>query len=165
LKKLFIILVLLTSITLLEAKRFRKTGKSLIEIGPKASLYISSVEFGIGAEMTLNPIRTFGFRLDVTEVKFGSTTFYLNHGTSLDALIYIPMRDIEPYIHTGFGFTVFDTPTGTQTFFSIRAGMGFNYPIARRSNLFVEPGIIISGDGDTKATFRLSFGGRFGILR
>lgn len=167
-KKLFIILMLLFFISSVEAKKIKGSKKSLIEIGPKACLYIGEdVQFGIGCETVFNPIRNFGLRYELTEIRFGSTTFYLNHRGSLDALIYIPMRGMQPYIHTGFGFTVRDTetPAGTQTNFSIRAGMGLNYTVNRGTDIFIEPGIIISGNGGTDAVFRLSFGGRFGILR
>ena len=75
------------------------------------------------------------------------------------------MRGLHPYINTGFGFNVRDTGAGSHTSFEIRAGMGGNYPINRRADLFIEPGIIISGNGATHTVFRLSFGGRFGIFK
>ncbi len=163
-KKFLIILVILLSVSAVEARRIKHP---LIEIGPKASLYISSVRFGIGAEVVCNPLKVVGFRTELIEVSFGDyTNFYMNAGGSLDALIYIPMRGIEPYIHTGFGFNVLSNG-GSVTTFAIRAGMGLNYAVNRGTVLFVEPGIIIvdSGVGGTDAIFRLSFGGRFGLLK
>lgn len=165
-KKIFIVFAILFFIMFADAKMYKKTKRPLIEIGPKASLYIGSIEFGIGAEVIFNPLKSIGVRLDLTEIRFGdNTSFYLNHGGSLDALIYIPMRGLHPYVHAGFGFNVRDTGTGSHTSLEIRAGMGGNYPINRRADLFIEPGIIISGNGDTHTVFRLSFGGRFGIFK
>jgi len=164
-KKFFAIFAILLSVSILDAKRAKHP---LIEIGPKGSLYISSVRFGIGVEVVCNPLRAVGFRTELIEVSFGDyTEFYMNAGGSLDALIYIPMRGIEPYIHTGFGFSVISNG-GTNTTFSIRAGMGLNYAFNKQTILFVEPGIIIldsGAGGGTDAIFRLSFGGRFGLLR
>jgi len=151
----------------LNAKGIKRSRRYLFELGPKANLYIGDeVRIGIGAEVVVNPLSTFGLRMELTElVVGGNTSFYLNNNGSIDALIPIPMRNLAPYIHAGFGFNVFDTGAGSQTIFSIRAGMGIDYPISPGTKLFFEPGIIISGNGDTKATFRLSFGGRFGVLR
>jgi hypothetical protein len=164
-KRLFIILLILFAVASMQAKVYKSVRPSLIEIGPKGSLYISSVRFGIGAEVLFNPMPTFGIRVDATEVSFGNgTVFYLNHGGSLDALIYIPMRGMQPYVHTGFGFSVISNG-GSATLFSIRAGLGLNYPMARNAKLFIEPGIIIYGNGGTDVMFRLSMGGRFGLLR
>ena len=108
--------------------------------------------------------------MDITELSFGDyTQFHVNYVGSLDALIYIPMkglRGIYPYLHTGFGFNTVSNGNG-YTSFSIRAGMGFTYPWSKTLDLFVEPGIIITdpGAGDTHTMFRLSMGGRFGLLR
>lgn len=164
-KKFCIILTLLVCVSALHARRAKHP---LIEIGPKANLYIGDdIRFGIGTEIVCNPLKFVGFRTEVIEVSFGDyTNFYMNAGGSLDALIYIPMRGIEPYVHAGFGFSVYSNG-GSVTTFAIRAGMGLNYAVNRRTMLFVEPGIIIvdSGVGGTDAIFRLSFGGRFGLLK
>lgn len=159
-KKITIIVAIMLLVVAAEAKR------PLVEVEPKASLYIGSVRFGLGCDVVFNPLRTVGFRLGVTELSFGDyTQFYLNQGSSLDALIYFPMRGMQPYVHTGFGFNMIDTEAGSSTYFTIRGGLGLNYPWSRGSNLFVEPGVIISGNGDTDVWFRLSVGGRFGILK
>lgn len=163
-KKILILLSILAIFSSLQAK---KSTRALIEIGPKGTLYISDdVSFGIGAEAIFNPVRNVGVRMDLTEIRFGgNTTFVLNHGISLDGLIYIPMRELQPYVHAGFGFTVVDTDPGSHSFFSIRAGMGFNFEMNRGTILFGEPGIIIEDAGDTNVTFRLAFGARFGLLK
>jgi len=116
-------------------------------------------------------LKTVGFRFSGTELSFGDhyTQFYLNFllfNSSLDALIYFPMRGMQPYVHTGIGFNMIDTdPGGSNTFFTIRGGLGLTYPWSRGTNLFVEPGVIITDNGDTDVTFRLSVGGRFGVLK
>ena len=167
-KKILIITAILFLVVLAEAKR------PLVEIEPKASLYIGSVRFGIGCDVIFNPLKTVGFRFSGTELSFGDnyTQFYLNFmnlNSSLDALIYFPMRGMQPYVHTGIGFLMLDTdPGGSNTFFTIRGGLGLNYPWSRTANLFVEPGVIITDLGeysDTDVIFRLSVGARFGLLK
>ena len=169
-KKILIVIAILLFVVAAEAKRYR----SLVELEPKASLYIGSVRFGLGCDVIFNPLKTVGFRFSGTELSFGDdqTQFYLNFSflnSSLDALIYFPMRGMQPYVHTGIGFLVLDTDPGdSNTFFTIRGGLGLNYPWSHGANLFVEPGVIITdpGDwGDTDVIFRLSVGARFGILQ
>lgn len=165
-KKILVVVAILLFVAAADAK-IAKGYRSLVEVEPKASLYIGSVRFGLGCDILVNPLKTVGFRFGLTELSFGGhTQFYLNHGGSLDALFYFPMRGMQPYVHTGIGFLVLDTdPGGTNTFFTIRGGLGLNYPWSRGTNLFVEPGVIISDNGDTDVTFRLSVGGRFRVLK
>lgn len=168
-KKILIVIAMLLFVVAAEAKRYR----SLVEVEPKASLYIGSVRFGLGCDILVNPLKTVGFRFGLTELSFGDdqTQFHLNFSflnSSLDALFYFPMRGMQPYVHTGIGFLMLDTdPGGSNTFFTIRGGLGLNYPWSRGANLFVEPGVIITdlGDLDTDVTFRLSIGARFGVLK
>ena len=162
-KKLSIMFVIFFLVSSVDANIPKR---SLIEIGPKASLYINNdTQFRIGVEAVFNPLKSFGIRIDLAEVIFNGTKFYLNREGSLDVLIYIPIRGMQSYIHSGFGLKIHETGAGTKTDFSIRAGLGLNYTLNRRTDLFVEPGIIIKGNGATNAIFRLSFGARFGILR
>ena len=161
-------LILITVIALFSTLQAKKMTRSLIELGPKAALYIGDdVSFGIGAEAIFNPVRNVGVRMALTEIRFGDhTTFFLNHGISLDGLFHIPMRELQPYVHAGFGFTVSDAGPVSHSAFSIRAGMGFNFVMNRSTKVFGEPGIIITDAGDnTDVTFRLAFGARFGILK
>ncbi len=172
-KKFVVLLTLLVAVSSLEAKVTRSS-RALLEIGPKGTLYLAvgpdnDVRFGIGAEIVVNPVRNIGIRLDITELSFGEyTLFYLNQGffergLSLDVLIYFPMRNVQPYFHTGFGFTtVSEDPS--FTYYSIRAGMGFNFSMKGGTDLFLEPGINITGNGATDLIFRTSFGARFGIF-
>lgn len=170
-KKILIVIAILLFVVAAEAKRSR----SLVEVEPKASLYIGSVRFGLGCDILINPLKTVAFRFSGTELSFGDdlTQFCLNFSflnSSLDALIYFPMREMQPYVHTGIGFLMLDPDPGdSNTFFTIRGGLGLNYPWRRGANLFVEPGIIITDLGDwgdgTDVIFRLSVGARFGILK
>ncbi len=169
-KKLFVVLALVLLVSTAGAKIRKTPRRSLVEIGPKASLYIGDeTRFGIGADVLVNPLRNLAVRFGITEVSFGDggTWFTLNqgfwyHGGSLDALIYLPMRGMQPYVHAGFGLTA----NGDASFL-IRGGMGFDYTWAQGTDLFVEPGIIIidPGYGDTDFVFRLTFGAKFGLLK
>ncbi len=164
-KRALILIMVIALFSMLQAK---KSSRLLIELGPKGTLYIGEdVSFGIGAEAIFNPVKNVGVRMDLTEIRFGDhTSFVLNHGISLDGLFHIPMRELQPYVHAGFGFTVFDAGPVSHSAFSIRAGMGFDFVMNRGAKLFGEPGIIISDAGDnTDVTFRLAFGARFGVLR
>ena len=167
-KKLFIILAILFIVSSLDAKVIRR---STFEIGTKASLYIGdavdNVGLGLGVEVIVNPMRSIGFRIDLTEFLIAdNTSFVFNHGGSFDALFYLPTRTLNLYIHTGFGLA-----TNGNTGLSIRGGVGLVHSWSRSSNLFIEPGIIITDredapeDAPTEVTFRLSAGARFGIFR
>jgi hypothetical protein len=173
-KKILVVIAILLFVAAADAK-IAKGYRSLVEVEPKASLYIGSVRFGIGCDVIFNPLKTVGFRFSATELSFGDdqTQFYLNFSflnSSLDALIYFPMRGMQPYVHTGIGFLMLDTDPGdSNTFFTIRGGLGLTYPWSRTTNLFVEPGVIITDLGDwgndTDVTFRLSVGARFGVFK
>jgi hypothetical protein len=162
-KKLFIIMAMLFIISSVDAKIFKR---SLIEIGPKANLYIKNedVQFGIGVEVVVNPLRSVGFRFNLTEIRFDPTTFYFNREGSIDAFVYIPMQNMQLYVLAGIGLKTHETGAGTQTHYSIQGGLGLNYPLNQRTTLFAEPAVIISGNGETDVSFRVSVGGRFGII-
>jgi len=167
-KRIIVACLLLLAFVSVEAKGTKRATRPLLEIGPKASLYLGEdIQFGMGAEVIANPLRNFGVRFDITEIRFGNATqFYLNYGSSIDALIYIPMRGIDPYVHAGVGFMFVDNPGpgSPSTLFSLRFGMGFLYALNPKTNLMIEPGILIIDAGETDAVFRLSCGGRFNVL-
>ena len=164
-KKLIFLALLLLVIWPGEAARLPR--KPLIELGPKASLYIGSVRFGLGAEMVINPMRSFGLRMDLAEVSFGDgdTQFYLNlRSLSLDAMIYIPAGNIHPYGYFGFGI-------GADGYTNLhgRGGLGLGLSVTRGGELYMEPGVIIdfsnAGEVDrTDVWFRFSMGARFGVF-
>ncbi len=168
-KKFVVLLIFLVAVSSLQAKVTRSS-RALLEIGPKGTLYLAEgpendVRFGIGAEIVVNPMRNIGLRLDITELSFGEyTLFYINQGMSLDALIYFPMKGMQPYFHTGFGFITRSDDGFSSTYYSIRAGMGFNFSMKGGTDLFLEPGINITGNGETDLVFRTAFGARFGMF-
>ncbi len=166
-KKTIIISLLICAFVIGQAQTRKMAKKPLIELGPKASMYIGSLNFGIGAELLINPARNFGLRLGLTELRFGDadTRFSINlHDLSLDGILYIPMEGIKPYAFLGAGLS-----TQTNTNIEFRAGLGFNYSVTRSTNIFVEPGAIVNytsyNEGNTDIGFRLSIGGRFGLIR
>jgi hypothetical protein len=165
-KKGFIFLLLLCLIIIGQAQTRTAVKRSLIELGPKASLYVGSLRFGLGAELLVNPVKTIGLRTNLTELVFGGddTRFHFNlRDLSIDGLLYLPMPGIEPYVFLGFGIAA-----NGHTDVDFRGGLGFNYPITRGSLIFVEPGVIISHNSyaeETDISFRLSMGGRFTLLR
>lgn len=167
-KKLIIFALLLVFVTTASALPVKKSRKSLVEFGPKASLYISSVRFGLGAEIVFNPMRNLGIRMDLAEFSFGEdlTEFYLNYGGSLDALIHFPARGMNPYFYAGLGLVSFSNGI-SRTDFAFRFGLGIEHAWDRNTNVFLEPGLIIAdiGAGETRTTFRLSAGARLGLLR
>ncbi len=149
------------------AQSRKSTKRPLIELGPKASLYIGSLNFGVGAELLVNPASNFGLRFDLTELRFGDddTRFSFNmRDISMDAILYLPMEGIKPYAFVGVGLV-----TQNNTSVDFRGGLGFNYSVTRTTDLFIEPGAIITyssyGDGSTDIWFRLSLGGRFALIK
>ena len=166
-KKVFVVLLLLSFIIIGEAQTRRSAKRPLIELGPKASLYIGSVRFGFGAELLVNPIKNLGLRFDLTELSFGedNTRFSFNlRDMSLDGVIYLPMHEITPYAFLGLGLSADENTTRVE----FRGGLGFNYSITRSTDIFLEPGVIITHNSYAEVTdvwFRLSAGGRFGLIR
>jgi hypothetical protein len=163
-KKLLIILAPIFIVSSMDANTVERP---LIQLGPKATLYMDHVyQFGIGMETVVNPLRCVGFRLDLAEIIFDPTTFYLNREGSIDALIYLSLRNVkfQLYFHSGIALKVHETGTGTEKRYSIRGGVGLNYPLSPKTCLFVEPGIIFMGNGETEVPFRISAGARFGII-
>lgn len=164
-KYLIILMLVLLVTSSVFARGPRRGRRALAELAPKASLYIGdNTDFGIGLEGRFNPTGGFGLRLDLTEIRFDNTTFYLNYNQSLDALFYYPMSGMDTYFHAGFGFISIDTGAGSWNFYSIRGGLGFNHRLNRSYDLFVEPGLIIVGNGHSDVIFRVSVGAKFGIL-
>ncbi len=161
-KKVMKILVMLFIISPLFADAAKRP---LIELGPKGTLYINGgVDFGLGVEAVVNPLEKVGFRINLTEITFDPTTFCFNRDGSIDAFVYIPLQSMQLYALAGVGLKTHDTGAGTQTRYSISGGLGLNYPLNPRTCLFAEPAVIITGNGDTDVSFRISAGARFGII-
>lgn len=141
-------------------------GRSLVEMGPKATFYIGDdFNFGMGGEVVFNPLDRVGFRIDLVELIFDPTRFYMNYGSSLDGFYYFPMQKMQVYALAGFGLMVHDTGAGSSTFFSIRFGGGLDYPLNPKTTLFGEPTLIIAGNGETDVSVRISLGARFRVLK
>ena len=159
-KKTFFILLILCVAVIGQAQTRRAAKRPMIELGPKASLYLGSLRFGIGAELLVNPLRNLGLRFDIAELSFGEdeTRFAFNlRDFSMDGIIYIPMQGIKPYAFLGLGLSAREVRTN----FQFRGGLGFNYSVTRKTDIFVEPGAVIdySSSGDDSNTdiwFRLS---------
>ena len=171
-KRMSILLLLLLMAGLGEAALRKSSKRPFIELGPKASLYIGSVGLGLGAEVLVNPLRNLGLRMDLAELYFGDrdgdgegdTQFYFNlRGLSVDGILYIPVSGVRPYAFFGFGLAA-----DGRTELAFRGGLGLNYPVTPGTDLFFEPGVIISHNSareNTDVWFRFSMGGRFGIIR
>ena len=74
------------------------------------------------------------------------------------------MKGLQLYVHSGIGLKTRETGADTKTHYSIQGGLGLNYPLNQRTTLFAEPAVIISGNGETDVSFRVSVGGRFGVI-
>ena len=164
-KKYLIVLMLVFLVSSLNARRMRRSSRALVELGPKISLYFGDeTEFGIGCEAVFNPVRSIGFRLDLAEILRENITFYFNQNTSIDALFYYPMGGLQTYFLAGIGLMTLDFGDGSETFYSIRGGLGLNHPINPNLDLFIEPSLIFVGNGASDTIFRISGGIRFGVL-
>ena len=166
-KKFLPILFLICVVAIGEAQTRKATKRPLLELGPKASLYMGSLlRGGAGAEIIVNPVQNAGLRIYLVELTFGEgdTRFHFNlRDISIDGILYLPMQGIEPYAFLGLGIAA-----NGRTDVDFRGGIGLNYSITRGTHIFVEPGAIISYDsynGDTDIWFRLSLGGRFTLIR
>jgi hypothetical protein len=164
-QKYLVVLVVLLLVASANARVMRRAGRPMVELGPKGTLYIGdNTDFGIGVEGIFNPTRSFGVRLDLAEIRFDNTTIYLNYSQSLDALFYFPMSGWDTYFHAGFGMISVSSDGASWNYYSIRGGLGFNYPISRSYDLFVEPGLIFVGNGHSDVILRIAVGLKFGVL-
>ncbi len=165
-----LVVLILVSANLGMSRQWRH---ALIEVEPRVSFYILEEDnvFGIGGDVILNPLRNLGLRINMAELTFdGGTFFTLNSAfrsamPKVEALIYIPARGIQPYIHTGFGLR---TGEGA-TFLSIGGGVGFDF-LTQGPLLSAEPGIYILHESfddfdNTEVVFRISFGAKLNIFQ
>ncbi len=159
-KKVFLLLaVLLIALPL--------SARSKLEFSPRGSLYISSVNFGIGGDVIVNPKKQFGVRINIAEVVFGdNTAFSLNSGnlfsfSNFDILYYTNIADIFSYVDVIFG--LFSAAGGTTI--SIGGGLGLEKYMGKGNYVFLEPALIFTDGPATEGdlTFRTSFGFKLGI--
>ena len=170
-KKLLLVLTILILVSPLEAKvsRWRR---STLDIEPRFSFYtdFDETQFGFGSDIIFNPFKRIGVRVELTELLFnGGTIFFLNHGIlktmpKLDILVYMPGRQMKPYIHTGFGLVTGDG----ATFLMFGGGLGVDYYVNRKTAFNFEPGLYFAhasnGVRDSDLLLRLSAGVKFSIL-
>lgn len=169
-KVLFVILIIIL-VTPMQAKvsRWRR---STLDIAPRFSFYTDFEEthLGLGGDIIFNPFKRIGVRVEFAEILFnGGTIFYLNHGflntmPKLDVLVYMPGRQIQPYIHAGFGLV---TGEGL-TILIFGGGMGIDYYVNKKMAFTFEPGLyfasVSNGVSDSDLLLRLSAGVKFAVL-
>ena len=159
-KKIFLLLVVLLIVLPLSAR-------PRLEFSPRGSLYISSVNFGIGGDIIVNPTKNLGVRVNLAEVVFGdNTAFSLNSGnlfsfSTFDILYYTNIADIFSYFDIIFG--LYSASGGTSI--SIGGGVGLEKYMGKGNYIFLEPALIFTDGpvGDGNLTFRTSFGLKLGI--
>jgi hypothetical protein len=159
-KKVLLLLAVLLVILPLSAR-------PKLEFAPRGSIYISSVNFGIGADIIVNPMKNLGFRVNLAELVFGdNTSFSINmmnqfNYTNFDVLYYTDIAGIFSYVDLIFG--LFSVTGGTT--FAIGGGVGLEKYIGKGNYVFLEPALIFTDspgtDGDL--TFRGSFGMKLGL--
>jgi hypothetical protein len=173
-KKLVGLLFIICVFSLAEAKISKKYKRPMLQVAPRMSLYINDfyadgTAFGLGGDIIINPLRSIGFRLGMSELRFnGGTAFTINSQSNnfiprLDALIYIPMHGAQPFAHFGFGLSTSEY----LTLVAVGGGMGVDYYAQKSFAFTVDPGIYIlsasNGGSQTEVTFRLNAGIKFGI--
>ena len=169
-KVLFVILItILVSPVHAKVSRWRR---STLDIAPRFSFYtdFDETQFGFGGDIIFNPFRRIGVRVEFAEILFnGGTIFYLNHGIlnalpKLDVLIYMPGRQMQPYIHTGFGLVTGDG----ATYLILGGGLGMDYYVNKKMAFNFEPGLFFAhasnGTSNSDLLLRLSAGVKFAIL-
>jgi hypothetical protein len=170
-KKIIFIALLLVLGIRLEAKGLRAAKKPWLEFGGKANVFLGGddVLAGWGEEAVINPFKFIGLRYELLDVRFGGGLVRVAalDISSLDALIYLPMTGVEPYIHAGLGVSASFGSGSSFWIFSLRGGMGVNFTLNKKINVFAEPGILIDRrpEPGTKTTFRLSLGARIGLVK
>jgi len=149
-----------------------KGRRSTLQIEPRFSFYtdFDETHFGLGGDVIFNPFKRVGVRIEFAELLFNEgTVFFLNHGVlklmpKIDVLVYLPGRQFQPYIHTGFGLVTGD---GT-TFLIMGGGLGFDYFMSKKMAFSFEPGLYFShasdGTSDSDFLLRLTAGAKFAVL-
>ena len=157
--------------SVVDAKVTRARRSSMLDVEPRFSFYtdFDDTQFGIGGDVIFNPFKRVGIRVELAELLFdGGTTFFLNHGIKatpkLDVLIYLPARQIQPYIHAGFGLVTGDGPTDLV----MGGGLGVDYYVNRNMALSFEPGLYFvhasNGTSDSDLLLRMTAGAKFAVL-
>ena len=161
-KKVFLLLAVVLVVLPLSAR-------PRLEFCPKGSLYLDGgVSFGVGADLTVNPKKQFGLRVNLAEFVFGdlegfalNSSLGLTSPTTCDVLYYTNIADLFSYIAITFGFT---SVGGTESF-AIGGGLGLEKYMGKGNYLFFEPGInyVDIGFGDGELVFKVPFGFKIGL--
>jgi hypothetical protein len=171
-KKITLVLAFLILVSVMDAKVTRARRSSILDIEPRFTFYtdFDDTQFGIGGDLIFNPFKRIGVRVELAELLFNEgTVFFLNHGVlkimpKLDVLVYLPARQIQPYIHTGFGLVTGDG----ATYLIMGGGLGADYYVSRNMALSFEPGLYFAhasnGTSDSDLLLRLTAGAKFSIL-
>ncbi|MEO0293459.1 MAG: hypothetical protein ABIN61_04450 [candidate division WOR-3 bacterium] len=144
---------------------FSLSGRSKLEFSPKLTVYLDGGQsFGIGADLTVNPKKWFGLRMNLAEFLLGDLEgFSLNisneiNRTTFDFLYYTNLTIIS-YLDFTFGFLSLEH----SDFFAIGFGLGLEKYMGKGNYLFFEPGISYLDIGDGEVVFRLPIGFKMGI--
>jgi hypothetical protein len=160
-KKVFLLLVVLLIVLPLSAR-------PKIEFSPKGTLYLDGgVSFGIGADVTVNPKKQLGLRVNIAEFILGdmegfsiNSSLGANNPTTFDILYYTNIANLFSYVSFTLGFT----SVGAADAFVIGGGLGLEKYMGKGNYLFFEPGIYIGDLGlADDFIFRLPFGFKIGI--
>ena len=171
-KKVVLLMVILIAVSTMDAAASKKLRKSVLDIGTRFSFYtdFDDTQFGLGCDFVFNPFKNIGLRVELAELLFnGGTLFSLNHGAfktfpKTDLLIYLTGREIQPYLHAGFGLVTGDG----LTFIMMGGGMGIDYYMNRKFALTLEPGLYFmhasDGASESDLLLRISAGTKFSIM-
>lgn len=163
-------LAVLIMFSLSEARVIKGRG-SMLDVVPRFSFStdFDNTQFGFGGDLIFNPFKRIGMRVTFAELTFdGGTVFDMNYGLlsvwpKLDVLVYIPARQIQPYIHAGIGLV-----TGDATFLILGGGVGADYYFNKKMAFSFEPGLYFTHVSnfvdDSNVWLRLSAGMKFAVL-
>jgi hypothetical protein len=164
-KKVFLLLVILLVALPLSAR-------SRLEFSPRGTIYFSreedDVNFGIGADIIVNPKKSFGFRTNLAEIviREGDDDFSLNghnmyNFTNFDILYYTKILSFIKYLDIVFGLYTEDGNTAI----SVGGGIGIEKHLGKGNYIFAEPTLLFvdEGDQDDDLILRATFGIKIGF--
>ncbi len=165
-KKLFLLLAVLLVVLPLSAR-------PRLEFSPRGTLYIGrgdgDVDFGIAADIIVNPKKSFGFRTNLAEMVFGDANAFSLNGTNMysftnfDILYYTKISSFISYIDIVFGLY----SEGGNTALAVGGGVGIEKYMGKGNYIFLEPTLVFTDTGvagaDNDLIFRTSFGMKLGI--
>jgi hypothetical protein len=160
-KKVFLLLAVLLVVLPLSAR-------SKVEFCPKGSVYLDGgVSFGVGADLTVNPKKNLGLRVNLGELVFGdiegiglNAPVTLTSPTKFDVLYYTNIGGLFSYVAFTCGFSSIND----VDMIAIGGGLGLEKYMGKGNYLFFEPGLVyVDVGGADDVIFRLPFGIKIGI--